>query len=123
VVEKCLKIGGSDFLDRYLAVITTARPDRPRIPLIDIAGDQYGNYLVQWILMNTHQHQREQVGIHIRKHMVSLRGSKFGSRVAMLCSNPSAATRQGPPPSLVNPYGAPSQATAPPARTPWTRYR
>lgn len=31
-----------------------------------------------------------------RKHMVSLRGSKFGSRVAMLCCNPSYATRPGP---------------------------
>lgn len=30
------------------------------------------------------------------KHMVSLRGSKFGSRVAMLCCNPSHATRPGP---------------------------
>lgn len=29
------------------------------------------------------------------KHMVSLRGSKFGSRVAMLCSNPAFATRPG----------------------------
>lgn len=35
VVEKCLKIGGTEFLDRYLGVITTAHPDRPRIPLID----------------------------------------------------------------------------------------
>lgn len=28
--------------------------------------------------------------------MVSLRGSKFGSRVAMLCCNPSQTTRPGP---------------------------
>ena len=28
--------------------------------------------------------------------MVSLRGSKFGSRVGMLCSNPAYATRPGP---------------------------
>ena len=30
------------------------------------------------------------------KHMVSLRGSKFGSRVGMLCCNPAYATRPGP---------------------------
>ncbi|KAK4904739.1 hypothetical protein LTR66_017872, partial [Elasticomyces elasticus] len=41
VVEKCLKISGIEFLDRYLTVITTAHPDRPRIPLIDISSDQY----------------------------------------------------------------------------------
>ena len=117
VVEKCLKIGGIEFLDRYLTVITTSHPDRPRIPLIDIAGDQYGNYLIQWILMNTHQQQREQVAIHIRKHMVSLRGSKFGSRVAMLCCNPASVTRPGPG-AMANPYGAPGQP-----RTQYSRYR
>lgn len=117
VVEKCLKISGPEFLDRYLGVITTAHPDRPRIPLIDIAGDQYGNYLIQWILMNTHHHQREQVAIHIRKHMVSLRGSKFGSRVAMLCCNPNQVTRPGPG-AVVNPFGAPGQP-----RNQWPRFR
>lgn len=116
VVEKCLKIRGLDFLERYLNVITTAHPDRPRIPLIDITGDQYGNYLIQWVLMNTHQQHREQVATHIRKHMVSLRGSKFGSRVAMLCCNPASATRPGP--AMVNPYGAPGQQ-----RTQYGRYR
>ncbi|KAJ5183207.1 Armadillo-like helical [Penicillium capsulatum] len=96
IVEKCLKIGGSEFLERYLSRVCTGRADRPRMPLIDIAGDQYGNYLIQWILMNAASHQRELVASHIRKHMVSLRGSKFGSRVAMLCCNPSHATRPGP---------------------------
>ncbi|KAL2863458.1 Pumilio-family RNA binding repeat-containing protein [Aspergillus lucknowensis] len=96
IVEKCLKIGGPDFLDRYLSRVCTGRTDRPRMPLIDIAGDQYGNYLIQWILMNAAPHQRELVATHIRKHMVSLRGSKFGSRVAMLCCNLSHTTRPGP---------------------------
>lgn len=35
VIEKCLKIGGTEFLDRYLDRICEVRPDRPRIPLID----------------------------------------------------------------------------------------
>lgn len=35
IVEKCLKIGGSEFLDRYLARVCTGRADRPRMPLID----------------------------------------------------------------------------------------
>ncbi|KAJ6107918.1 hypothetical protein N7523_009241 [Penicillium sp. IBT 18751x] len=100
IVEKCLKIGGSEFLDRYLARVCSGRADRPRMPLIDIAGDQYGNYLIQWILMNAATHQREIVASHVRKHMVSLRGSKFGSRVAMLCCNPSHATRPGPGTSM-----------------------
>ncbi|PVH94720.1 ARM repeat-containing protein [Periconia macrospinosa] len=106
VIEKCLKIGGGEFLERYLERVCEARPDRPRMPLIDIAGDQFGNYLIQYILTNSSNHHREVVASHIRKHMVSLRGSKYGSRVAMLCCNPAMATRPGPPGSLLPPrYG------------------
>ncbi|KAF6842928.1 pumilio-family RNA binding repeat protein [Colletotrichum musicola] len=96
VVEKCLKIGGSEFLSRYLDRVCEGRVDRPRIPLVDIASDQYGNYLVQYILTHAGMQHREIVAAHIRKHMVSLRGSKFGSRVGMLCTNPAVATRPGP---------------------------
>ncbi|KAH7021084.1 armadillo-type protein, partial [Microdochium trichocladiopsis] len=96
VVKKCLKIGGVEFLARYLDRVCEGRIDRPRIPLIDIASDQYGNYLVQWILTHAGPQHREVVAAHIRKHMVSLRGSKFGSRVGMLCTNPAIATRPGP---------------------------
>lgn len=96
VVEKCLKIGGVEFLGRYLDRVCEGRHDRPRIPLIDIASDQYGNYLIQYILTNSNPQHREIVACHIRKHMVSLRGSKFGSRVGMLCTNPAVATRPGP---------------------------
>ncbi|KAI7641873.1 ARM repeat-containing protein [Hortaea werneckii] len=97
VVEKCLKVGGTDFLDRFLERVCEARPERPRMPLIDIAGDQFGNYLIQYILTQSDTQRREVVAAHIRKHMVSLRGSKYGSRVAMLCCNPAYATRPGPP--------------------------
>lgn len=96
VVEKCLKIGGPEFLGRYLDRVCEGRVDRPRIPLIDIASDQYGNYLIQYILTHANPQHREIVAAHIRKHMVSLRGSKFGSRVGMLCTNHAVATRPGP---------------------------
>ncbi|KAJ4289730.1 hypothetical protein N0V90_011060 [Kalmusia sp. IMI 367209] len=102
VIEKCLKIGGNDFLDRYLERVCEGRQDRPRMPLIDIAGDQFGNYLIQYILTNSSAHHRDLVAAHIRKHMVSLRGSKYGSRVAMLCCNPALATRPGPPGGLIS---------------------
>ncbi|KAF2121253.1 armadillo-type protein [Lophiotrema nucula] len=107
VIEKCLKIGGNEFLDRYLDRVCEGRPDRPRMPLIDIAGDQFGNYLIQWVLTNAGGPHREVVASHVRKHMVSLRGSKYGSRVAMLCCNPALATRPGPPAGMqVNRYNA-----------------
>lgn len=107
VVEKCLKISGNDFLDRYLDRVCEARVDRPRMPLIDVAGDQFGNYLIQWILTNADSQRREVVSAHIRKHMVSLRGSKYGSRVAMLCCNSAYATRPGPPSGMAPGRGGP----------------
>ena len=77
-----------------------------------VASDQYGNYLIQYILTHANAQHREIVASHIRqvawfpackrtnilssKHMVSLRGSKFGSRVGLLCCNPAYATRPGP---------------------------
>ena len=100
VVAQCLKIGNTYFLDRYLDRVCEARHERPRMPLIDIAGDQFGNYLIQYILTNADHQRREIVACHIRKHMVSLRGSKYGSRVAMLCCNPAVTTRPGPPAGL-----------------------
>ena len=85
VVEKCLKIGGADFLERYLERVCEGRPDRPRIPLIDseqqlksslvfllaltfsiVASDQYGNYLIQYILTHANGAHREIVASHIR---------------------------------------------------------
>ncbi|KAL8757828.1 MAG: hypothetical protein Q9184_004109 [Pyrenodesmia sp. 2 TL-2023] len=102
VVEKCLKIGGSDFLERYLERVCEGRQDRPRIPLIDIASDQYGNYLIQYILTHANNTHREIVASNVRKHMVSLRGSKFGSRVGMLCCNPAYATHPGPGAGMAN---------------------
>ncbi|KAH0558557.1 hypothetical protein GP486_004784, partial [Trichoglossum hirsutum] len=67
VVEKCLKIGGPEFLERYLDRVCEGRADRPRIPLIDIASDQYGNYLVQYILTHSNPQHREIVASHIRQ--------------------------------------------------------
>ena len=124
VIEKCLKIGNTNFMDKYLERVCEGRPDRPSMPLIDskscfsrfscsdtdvfvVAGDQFGNYLIQYILTNSNTHHREIVSSHIRKHMVSLRGSKYGSRVAMLCCNPAVTTRPGPPAGMASRFNNP----------------
>jgi hypothetical protein len=48
--------------------------------------------------------------------MVSLRGSKFGSRVGMLCCNPAYATRPGPG------AGPPAARFNPPPAAPAPRF-
>ncbi|KAK9459649.1 armadillo-type protein [Lipomyces oligophaga] len=84
VIEKMLKFGGPEIIDRYLARICDGRADRPRIPLIDIASDAHGNYLIQYILNNASKQHRDLVAAQIKRHMVSLRGSKWGSKCAWL---------------------------------------
>ncbi|KAG0178037.1 hypothetical protein DFQ28_004587 [Apophysomyces sp. BC1034] len=85
VVEKALRIGGRMFLSQFIdQITTTSRSHRPRIALVDIASDQYGNYVVQWLLNNADDNQKICMSRLIKKHMVSLRGSKYGQRVAFL---------------------------------------
>ncbi|KAI8334009.1 armadillo-type protein [Chlamydoabsidia padenii] len=85
VVEKALSIGGPCYMSKFIQHISTAsRSHRPRIALIDIASDQYGNYVVQWIINNAAEPYKTNVCKLIKRHMVSLRGSKYGQRVAFL---------------------------------------
>ncbi|KAL2311797.1 RNA-binding protein Mcp2 [Schizosaccharomyces pombe] len=84
VIEKAIKSGPKNFISLYLKQITNARVDRTRQPLIDIASDQYGNYLIQQIIQLGQPAEKNLVITHIKKHMVSLRGSKYGQKVAYL---------------------------------------
>jgi Pumilio-family RNA binding repeat len=82
VIEKALKCCGPEIFHTYIAKIVEKEPGRPRVALVDISSDVYGNYLIQYILQNGPQNVREQISFHVRKHMVSLRGSRYGQRVA-----------------------------------------
>ncbi|ORY91330.1 armadillo-type protein [Syncephalastrum racemosum] len=90
VVEKALRIGGPMFFSQFLDKITTASTTntmtgkQPREALIDMAADQYGNYVVQWLINHAADDQQTRMCRMIKRHMVSLRGSKYGQRVAFL---------------------------------------
>ncbi|KAF9148239.1 hypothetical protein BG015_010045 [Linnemannia schmuckeri] len=75
-----------EVMGQYIHIVSTnsLNQDRPRIPLIDIAADQYGNYIIQYILTNAGQKHRETCAGLIKRHMVSLRGSKYGQKVAFM---------------------------------------
>ena len=67
VVEKCLKIGGGDFLEQYLGRVCSPQGGRPRVPLVDIACNQYGNYLIQWVLQYAESDEhKDAVRVHAR---------------------------------------------------------
>lgn len=82
VMEKTLKCCGPEIFQSYISRIVEKEPGRPRVALIDISSDIYGNYLIQYVLQNSQQPVRDQIAYHVRKHMVSLRGSRYGQRVA-----------------------------------------
>jgi Pumilio-family RNA binding repeat len=82
VIEKALKCCGPDIFQSYISKIVEKEPGRPRVALIDISSDVYGNYLIQYVMTNGPPNVREQIAVHVRKHMVSLRGSRYGQRVA-----------------------------------------
>ncbi|KAI8984471.1 armadillo-type protein [Mycotypha africana] len=95
VVEKALRIGGNQFLARFIKRITTntsikhdtvshTTPSQHRIGIMDIASDQYGNYVAQWLINNASEEQKLHISRLIKRHMVSLRGTKYGQRVAFL---------------------------------------
>ena len=71
-------------MGQYIHIVCDGVQDRPRIPLIDIAADQYGNYIVQYILTHAGPQHREICAALIKRHMVSLRGSKYGQKVAFM---------------------------------------
>ncbi|KAG0252310.1 hypothetical protein BG011_007048 [Mortierella polycephala] len=73
-----------EVMGQYIQIVCEGVQDRPRIPLIDIAADQYGNYIIQYILTNAGPQHRETCAALIKRHMVSLRGSKFGQKVAFM---------------------------------------
>ncbi|KAF9171332.1 hypothetical protein BGX21_006395 [Mortierella sp. AD011] len=79
-----IRLTQEDVEGQYIHIICDGVQDRPRIPLIDIAADQYGNYIVQYILTNAGPQHRETCATLIKRHMVSLRGSKYGQKVAFM---------------------------------------
>ncbi|ORZ13768.1 armadillo-type protein, partial [Lobosporangium transversale] len=84
VVEKMLRMAGAKVMNQYIQIVCNGVQGHPRIPLIDIAADQYGNYIIQYILTNAAPHHRETCATLIKRHMVSLRGSKYGQKVAFM---------------------------------------
>ncbi|KAG2221320.1 hypothetical protein INT45_014004 [Circinella minor] len=83
VVEKALRTGGSMFLEQFMEKVMSKHNQR-RESLIDMASDQYGNYVVQWLINHAGSEHQVKMCRLIKKHMVSLRGSKYGQRVAFL---------------------------------------
>ena len=61
VIEKTLKLNPHNFVNRYVGVVMTHREGRTRLPVVDLAADQYGNYLVQFLLQFAEDRHRDMI--------------------------------------------------------------
>ncbi|KAJ3074951.1 hypothetical protein HDU98_009726 [Podochytrium sp. JEL0797] len=84
VVEKALKTCPKrelfDIVERVVGI--AGESERPAI--IDMMNNQYANYVVQHILTLAEPHQRDECTRLIAPHLLLLRSSKYGQRVAAI---------------------------------------
>ncbi|GJJ13212.1 hypothetical protein Clacol_007463 [Clathrus columnatus] len=83
-VLKALKEGGPEVLDRVVARLCEPPKGGRRASLVDISLSPIGSQLVGTILPNVNKEQRSALYEAIRGHVVTLRGSRVGSKVIWL---------------------------------------
>ncbi|KIJ54299.1 hypothetical protein M422DRAFT_241548 [Sphaerobolus stellatus SS14] len=83
-VLKALKEGGADVLDRVVLRLCEPPKGGRRASLVDISLSPIGSQLVGTILPNVNKEQRSALYEAIRGHVVTLRGSRVGSKVIWL---------------------------------------
>ncbi|KAJ3087957.1 hypothetical protein HK102_009891 [Quaeritorhiza haematococci] len=85
VVEKALKTSSRrEIYDMIERVISPTLRENGRPYFLDMMNHQYGNYVVQHILNLAEPHQREVCVRILSPHLSTLRGSKYGQRVATI---------------------------------------
>ncbi|KAJ3127503.1 hypothetical protein HK098_006281 [Nowakowskiella sp. JEL0407] len=85
VVEKALKVAPRrELYEMVNSVLSASKDPNGRPSILDMMNNQYANYVVQHILTLSETHQRESAVRLIAPHLVTLRGSKYGQRVASI---------------------------------------
>lgn len=80
VVEKCVAHGTTNERQILIAEILVPLEDGT-LPLINMATDQYANYVVQKMLDVSDDHHREQIISKLKPHLVSLRKFVYGKHL------------------------------------------
>ncbi|KAF8527378.1 armadillo-type protein, partial [Hysterangium stoloniferum] len=83
-VLKALKEGGPEVLDKVVTRLCEPPKGGRRASLVDISLSPIGSQLVGTILPNVNKDQRSALYEAIRGHVVTLRGSRVGSKVIWL---------------------------------------
>ncbi|KAF8586248.1 ARM repeat-containing protein [Ramaria rubella] len=83
-VLKALKEGGPEVLDKVVVRLCEPPKGGRRASLVDISLSPIGSQLVGTILPNVNKEQRSALYEAIRGHVVTLRGSRVGSKVIWL---------------------------------------
>ncbi|TPX37817.1 hypothetical protein SeMB42_g06744 [Synchytrium endobioticum] len=110
VVEKAMRVAPRRELSEMVEACISCNGGRDggRPPLLDMMNHQYANYVVQHLLQLADHNGREACARVLAPHLSTLRGSKYGQRVATLvekvlrgrCAIPGASV--APPIGLAN---------------------
>ncbi|KAJ1564069.1 hypothetical protein HK096_009756 [Nowakowskiella sp. JEL0078] len=103
VVEKALKVAPKrELYEMVNMVISLSQSQAGHPSLLDMMNNQYANYVVQHILTLSESYQREMAVRLIAPHLQTLRGSKYGQRVASLVEKQLRSSQLRLDNSLVN---------------------
>ncbi|KAF8314071.1 ARM repeat-containing protein [Clavulina sp. PMI_390] len=83
-IEKAIKCGGPEVLDRIVSRLCEPGSSKRRAMLVDLALNSVGSQLIAQILPSVNKEQGTTLYDSIKKHVVTLKGSKSGSRVTWL---------------------------------------
>ncbi|TPX31405.1 hypothetical protein SmJEL517_g05241 [Synchytrium microbalum] len=113
VVEKAMRVAPRRELSEMVEACISCNGGRDggRPPLLDMMNHQYANYVVQHLLQLADHNGREACARVLAPHLQTLRGSKYGQRVAALVEKVlrgratagTTGSSPSPPPSIVSP--------------------
>ncbi|KZV93703.1 ARM repeat-containing protein [Exidia glandulosa HHB12029] len=83
-IQKALKEGGPDVLDKVCKRLCQTPKAGRRAIVVDLALNPMGSQLIATILPSVNKEQRTMLYDAIKRHVVTLRGSKTGSRTVWL---------------------------------------
>jgi len=83
-IEKAIKCGGSEVLENLVNRLCEPGASKRRAMLVDLALNGIGSQLIAVILPSVSKEQGTTLYDAIKKHVVTLKGSKSGSRVTWL---------------------------------------
>ncbi|GMM36312.1 hypothetical protein DASC09_036370 [Saccharomycopsis crataegensis] len=84
VIETMFKVSDESVIQRYLDAVCIKVEGKARVALVDISSNIYGSFIIQFILKKGLPGHKQEIIQYLKRHMVFLRSSKWGSQCVWL---------------------------------------